>query len=195
MTEHETKIHILTAALGVLAQKGFAKTSMNDIVRASGLSKGGIYWHFKSKDDIVAAIFDQFFSAQQTQLEALLIQESPPADRLIQMARLTGQEVESWLAQFPSPAEFYAMAVRDETLAQPLQRYFQTNEDRLAALIAQAIVDGEFRAVDPIETAITLTGLFEGILLLWIIYPTQFDLGRQMETAVRLLLEGLQHSS
>ena len=194
MTEHETKTQILVAAMSVFAQKGFAKASMNDIVRASGLSKGGVYWHFKSKDDIVAAIFDQFFLAQQTQLETILTQEGSAADRLIQMAHLTGEEVETWFAQFPSPPEFYALAIRDEALTKLLQRYFQFNEDRLVALIEQGIADGEFRAVNPIETAITLTGLFEGILLLWVMYPGHFDLGQQSEKAMQLLLEGLQHS-
>lgn len=193
MTEHDTKIQILTAAMTVFAQKGFAKASMNDIVRASGLSKGGVYWHFKSKDDIVAAVFDQFFAAQQVQLEAILAEEGSAADKLMKMVHLTGQEVETWLAQFPFPLEFYTLAIRDENLARSLHKYFQTNEDRLAALIGQGITDGEFRAVDPIETAITLTGLFEGILLLWVIYPVQFDLSRQVETAMQLLLQGLQH--
>ncbi len=193
MTEHDTKTQILTAALRVYAQKGFAKASMNDIVRASGLSKGGVYWHFKSKDDIVAAIFDQFFAAQQAQLDAILAAEGPAADKLVQMAHLAGQEVETWFTQFPFPLEFYALAIRDEALIKSLHKYFHANEDRLTALIAQGIADGELRAVDPVETAITLTGLFEGILLLWVIYPAQFDLSQQVESAVRLLLAGLQH--
>lgn len=195
MTEHESKLHILVAAMSVFAQKGFAKSSMNDIVRASGLSKGGVYWHFKSKDDIVTAIFDQFLASQQTQLEAILTQAGSATDKLIHLARLTGQDVQSWFAQFPSPPEFYALAVRDETLAESLHRYFQANQDRLAALIAQGIADSEFRAVDPTETAITLTGLFEGILLLGVIYPQQFDVSQHVEKAVRLLLKGLQISS
>lgn len=193
MTEQDTKSKILAAAMTVFAQKGFAKASMNDIVRASGLSKGGVYWHFKSKDDIVAAIFDQFFAAQQAQLDAILAEEGPAADKLLQMAYLAGQEVEIWFAQFPSPLEFYALAVRDAALTKSLHKYFQANEDRLVALVAQGIAGGEFRAVDPVKTAITLTGLFEGTLLLWAIYPEQFDLSQQVESAVRLLLQGLQH--
>ena len=43
---------ILEAAIGVLAQHGFAAATTDAIARAAGLSKGGLYWHFKSKDDI-----------------------------------------------------------------------------------------------------------------------------------------------
>lgn len=195
MSEQDTKTDILTAAMTVFAQKGFAKASMNDIVRASGLSKGGVYWHFKSKDEIVATIFDQFFAAQQTQLDAVLSGEGPVTDKLLQMAHLTGQEVEAWFTQLPSPPEFYALAIRDETLIKSLHKYFQDNEERLAGLIEKGIASGEFRAVDARETAITLTGLFEGLLLLWVVYPAPFDLSKQVETAVGLLLEGLKEET
>ncbi|MCP5096180.1 MAG: TetR family transcriptional regulator, partial [Chloroflexi bacterium] len=42
MTEQDTKAHILATATAVFAAHGFAKTSMNDIVKATGLSKGGV---------------------------------------------------------------------------------------------------------------------------------------------------------
>lgn len=192
MSEQDVKAQILTAARAVFAEKGFAKASMNDIVRASGLSKGGVYWHFKSKDDLIAAIFNQFFTAQQEQLAAILAEKGSAAGKLLQMAQSAGHEVETWLAQFPSPLEFYTLAIRDEALIKSLHKYFQINEEHLVALVGQGIANGEFRAVDPVETVITLTGLFEGILLLWIIYPAQFDLSQQVESAVRLLLDGLK---
>ena len=72
MTDHESKAQILATAMTIFAEKGFAKASMNDVVRASGLSKGGVYWHFKSKDALVAAIFDQFFMEQLTLLDEVM---------------------------------------------------------------------------------------------------------------------------
>ena len=45
----ERKKQILDAAMTVFAQKGFHQARMDDIVEQSGLSKGTIYWYFKSK--------------------------------------------------------------------------------------------------------------------------------------------------
>ena len=59
----DTRQQILSAALALFAENGFSNVSINDIVRASGLSKGGVYWHFASKDEIITAIFEQFFEA------------------------------------------------------------------------------------------------------------------------------------
>ncbi len=192
MAEQDSKEHILAAATAVFAQKGFAKASMNDIVRQSGMSKGGVYWHFKSKDAIVEAIFDQFFSSQLMMLDTILTGNGKASDKLMQLAYVSGQELETLAEQFPTPLEFYAQAARNETLTARLQTYFQAFEERFVILVEQGVAAGEFADVPPKETATTLGALFEGILLLWSINSAQFDLGSQVETAVNLLLNGLR---
>lgn len=193
MRKLDTKERILKAAMTVFAQKGFAEASMNDVVRASGLSKGGVYWHYKSKNEMVVSIFEQFFDVQLKQSNAVLAQKASAGARLLELTRMTGQAVETWFTQFPHPLEFYAVALRDTTLKTLLQDYFRADEEQLSALVAEGVANGEFRDVDSVETARTLTGIFEGMLLLWAIKPDRFDLSRQVEAAVNLLLKGLQN--
>jgi AcrR family transcriptional regulator len=192
MTEHESKAHILATALAVFAEKGFAKASMNDIVRASGLSKGGVYWHFKSKDELIAAIFDHFFVEQLALLDVMLAGDGTAVAKLTQLATLTGQSVAAMASQFPSPLEFYALASREEGLQSTLQTHFQNYQTKIAALVDQGIALGEFRSVDSQATAKTIIALFEGVLLIWAISPELVNLETQVETAVQLLLQGLQ---
>jgi TetR/AcrR family transcriptional regulator, transcriptional repressor of aconitase len=47
---------ILDAAAGLFAERGFARTSMSDVVRESGLSMGAVYRYFPSKADLVIAV-------------------------------------------------------------------------------------------------------------------------------------------
>lgn len=53
-----TKQTIIATSAVLFNQKGYAGTSMDDIMRASGLSKGGVYTHFKSKEEIALAAFE-----------------------------------------------------------------------------------------------------------------------------------------
>lgn len=53
----KTKQFIIEMAAPLFNKKGYAGTSMNDIMLATGLAKGGIYGHFESKDEIAAAAF------------------------------------------------------------------------------------------------------------------------------------------
>ncbi len=72
MTDFEARQQILLAAIKLLGSKGYANMSMNDIVAESGVSKGGVYWHFKSKDAIIEAVFVSFLDAQLAFVEAQL---------------------------------------------------------------------------------------------------------------------------
>ena len=53
-----TKAKIIQQAADVFNQRGYAGTSMADIMEATGLKKGGIYNHFHSKDELALAAFD-----------------------------------------------------------------------------------------------------------------------------------------
>src|SRR6202034_1779604 len=55
---------IIDAAIRCFAREGFHRTTMQDIVRETGLSAGAIYRYFKSKEDIVAAIAAEHHAAE-----------------------------------------------------------------------------------------------------------------------------------
>lgn len=193
MTEHESKVQILAAATAVFAEKGFAKASMNDIVRASGLSKGGVYWHFRSKDELITAIFDQFFVEQLALLDEVMAGEETAVAKLNQLAAFTGEGMVELATQFPSPLEFYALAARDDSLKNHLQVHFQNYREKIEALATAGMADGEFQIHDSTDIANTIMALFEGLLLLWAVTPESINLSVQVETAVHLLLQGLQN--
>ena len=54
----ETKARIIQRSAPIFNQKGYAASSMVDIMQATGLKKGGIYNHFASKDELALAAFD-----------------------------------------------------------------------------------------------------------------------------------------
>ena len=55
----ERKQQILDAAEDVFTRKGLDNARMDDIAKRTGLSKGSLYWYFKSKDDLIIAILDR----------------------------------------------------------------------------------------------------------------------------------------
>ncbi len=192
MNEHDARDQILNAALSLFARQGFAHTSMNDIVRESGVSKGGVYWHFQSKDALILAIFDAFFSGQEAILASVLNGEGSPAARLRHLVELAGAELEAATARFPAPLEFYTLAAHNETLRARLAQFYAGYHEKLCRLLQEGIearIWPETTAVPP--TAHVLISAMEGVILLWSLFPEQINLRHQMETAVALLLAGL----
>ncbi len=55
----QTRQNITEKSLQVFSVKGYFNTSINDILTATGLTKGGLYGHFPSKEDIWYAVYDE----------------------------------------------------------------------------------------------------------------------------------------
>jgi len=63
---------ILDAALQAFSARGYADTRMEDIARGAGLSKGGLYVHFASKEEVLQALLDNHLAPQALDAAALL---------------------------------------------------------------------------------------------------------------------------
>ena len=77
-----TKAYIIQQAALLFNQKGYAGSSIADIMQATGLKKGGIYNHFKSKDDIAIQAFDYAASLVQKQVWNVVKQKKDSISRL-----------------------------------------------------------------------------------------------------------------
>lgn len=55
----QTRQDIITKSLQVFSVKGYFNTSVSDILAVTGLTKGGLYGHFRSKEDIWYAVYDK----------------------------------------------------------------------------------------------------------------------------------------
>lgn len=68
----ETIYQILTVALNLFMQKGYEQTSIQDIINElGGLTKGAIYHHFKSKEEIWQAVIDHAFKGVDEMLSGI----------------------------------------------------------------------------------------------------------------------------
>ncbi|QGU02478.1 putative HTH-type transcriptional regulator YfiR [Corynebacterium kalinowskii] len=84
--EHMRK-RIIDAAIVCIGQKGFAGTSMNDIVTEAGVSAGAVYLYFKGKSDIGLAVGRSFLTGQGLLVEELTADSLPtPAQLFTQLS-------------------------------------------------------------------------------------------------------------
>lgn len=59
---HQRKQDFLEAALALFKEKGYEKTTINDIINVLGVSKGAFYHYFQSKEDVIEEISDHYAS-------------------------------------------------------------------------------------------------------------------------------------
>jgi AcrR family transcriptional regulator len=73
---------LLDVARTLFAQKGFDRTSVQDVVATAGVTKGAMYHYFGSKDDLLYEIYAGVLRMQMERLEKFVSQERPVAERL-----------------------------------------------------------------------------------------------------------------
>src|SRR5215204_709084 len=72
---------VLDAALEVFTQHGYGDTAIDEIARASETSKGGLYFHFPSKQALFLALLDEASVALLQRVEAAMANERDPLER------------------------------------------------------------------------------------------------------------------
>lgn len=77
-----TRQQIIQKAAALFNQRGFAGTSMGDIIKATGLSKGGVYGNFSSKEEIAVAAFQHAVDQVHQQVRARTRVIEHPIDKL-----------------------------------------------------------------------------------------------------------------
>ncbi|MCL4395797.1 MAG: TetR/AcrR family transcriptional regulator [Chloroflexi bacterium] len=183
---------ILNAAMKVFARSGFQAASMDDIVTEAGLSKGALYWYFKSKDTIISGVLDYVFAGELAAVRRLERAEGTSEERLRRFARLTVGEAKSIMQFTPIAYEFYSLAFRNKTAQKALRKYFRQYVDALVPVIEQGVASSEFHPVDARQAAITIAALVEGTLLLWVFDSEILNVNSQLETGVQTLIDGLK---
>jgi AcrR family transcriptional regulator len=73
---------LLAAATRLFAERGYDRTSVQEIVEAAGVTKGALYHYFGSKDDLLHEIYGRLLRLQQERLDALADSGAPVEERL-----------------------------------------------------------------------------------------------------------------
>jgi AcrR family transcriptional regulator len=171
--EEIRRSQILEAGLVTIAQKGAAATTMEEIARAAGLSKGGLAYYFKSKDALHKAVFkeffDQVFALCRQQMEAY----DDPMDKLLSFQLLFDFEHEYAPMGYPLLFDFMSVAVRNSEYRKMFSEWVNNWISLLMEAIETGIARGQFEGVNPEPVARTISAIYQGVATRWYLAPDE----------------------
>src|SRR5580765_1925248 len=111
---------ILDAAAEIAGERGYEGTSINLVSERSGLPASSIYWHFKDKDELIAAVIDRSFE----RWAAVLARPAAAADGATSedMFRAGLQRTGQALAEFPDFLRLGLMLILERRPEEPTAR-------------------------------------------------------------------------
>src|SRR6201988_232092 len=109
----DTRARIQQVALELFAEQGYERTSLREIAERLGVTKAALYYHFKSKEDIVNSFTEDYFA----QLDELIAwgQEQP------RTARTTHELLERYIGIVLEGSEVFRFLHRNQAMAHSTQ--------------------------------------------------------------------------
>ncbi len=162
LQSEQTKRKVADAAKALFSQKGYKATSIEEIVEATGSSKGNIYYHFKSKEGLFLYLIDEWdleWERNWKEREALY---KTTRDKLFGIAeQIILDDLNHPLTK--AADEFFNNEEKgsdiEERIDEMVKRHVEFNRE----LLQKGIDEGEFSHKNAEQLAVVLEGLFVGM--------------------------------
>jgi TetR/AcrR family transcriptional regulator, acrAB operon repressor len=191
-----TRSTILKTALNVFSAKGYSAATLDDVAKAAKMTRGAIYWHFKSKADLYNTLVEEVSARGAAVLQQSIAEGGTLVDILrrvfIRQCALIEEDKE---ARAVMELTLFKTGL-DPDLQAGRKKQIESG-NALIATIADAmqmgIAQGTFRDdVEPINMARAILAFQNGAIQQWLASPRSFSLKVSAEAFADILITGLK---
>lgn len=191
----ETKKKIYESAEKLFKNYGFDNVSVDSIVEAAGISKGGFYVHFDSKDSLVASMINDYVSKvdldYKSHLESLH-DGAAVADILISLVGKIADTIDSVIGN-ENMNTVYRMHMAKTVNTDAVMSYNRELYKMFGDMLSEGVQRGEFRTDISVDTlAKHCIMALRGLTYEWCIRYPDFDLKEQFIIHYKIMLTGIK---
>lgn len=152
---------LLRTACDVIAERGLANTRTADVARAAGVSQALVFYHFATKERLLAQAFAYAAEHDLARVDAVLRSPAPPLAKLKRILKLyapTGSS-KSWAMWIDGWAE----SLRTPELEKVCRRLDLRWKEAMTEVIVAGVKDGTFTCDDPDGAGWRISALLDGL--------------------------------
>jgi AcrR family transcriptional regulator len=187
-----SRADFLRSGYEVFAEKGYHRTSVDEIVKRAARSKGGFYHHFKSKEEMYLEIFDQMLKSTGEKI----LQQFNSGRKVREI--LTGL-IDHYEPMMTDPqrlgasVDFYHMAIRNENVRKVILQLHRQSVEMGEKLFQEAISRGEFAPIADINAVVDMIfSAGRGLMVMSVILDNGEGLPLRLKTFVDQQLRALE---
>lgn len=189
----KTERKLLKAALELFARKGYHGTTINDIARKVGFTKGALYGHFPRKGDLLFRIIEEYKTQfLDEMMRAVNACDGNALDKLHRAISFNAKfgadnpDLPAFLATLT--AELKADVDFEPTLKSVYREY----QSFISGLIKMGMRQGVFKkGIDPDLAALNFIATYDGILHQWILNRYHIDGEEYIRTFRKIFVDGI----
>src|SRR5690606_8218593 len=195
----ETRAQIIDAAELCFSSKGVTHTSLAEIAKRAGVSRGAIYWHFLNKDEVFEAMLQRARTPLQHLEEATRdIDQPAPLDRLRELiAEILRQTERDPATRRINELVFHKCEFTDQMcdLRENMRTMRRASLDKLEGALRNAVEKQQLPpALDIPVAARCIQAQLIGTLDTWLLRPEDYSLADQAERLADIILDTLRYS-
>ncbi|TDB73931.1 MULTISPECIES: TetR/AcrR family transcriptional regulator [unclassified Micromonospora] len=175
---------LLRTACDVIVERGLANTRTADVAQAAGVSQALVFYHFATKERLLAQAFAYAVEQDLARLDAVVRSSATPLAKLRRILRLytpAGRST-SWSMWIDGWAE----SLRTPELEKVCRRLDLRWRQDLAAIIAAGVADGTFECADPAGAAWRINAVMDGLAVQLAVHDRVIS-RRQVSEWIRLV--------
>ncbi|GAB1158760.1 TetR/AcrR family transcriptional regulator [Paenibacillus illinoisensis] len=157
-------------AAQLFLRQGYSYVSMDEVVRASGVSKSNIYYHFKNKEELLQAVVQYWIAQYESQVYILLSQRERSVEERVNsfIATLSaGIEGRNFEGSCPFITLYMQTPASAPDVKASISRFFRELQPMIEKLFQQGVDSGEFReGMDAGAVSSLFVATLEGSLVL-----------------------------
>lgn len=184
----KTKQEIREKAYQLFTKKGFKEVTMKDICELTGLSRGGLYRHYESTEQIFLEIVSAFSDKQRDQVLAEIERQIPAAVILEELLSKYADEMIDYESSFSlAICEFYS----DPTISKEdnsIKKQYESSKSTWVKLINYGINTKEFNCVDPESVFHVILFAYQGVRMYSRLMKIDHNIPNQIISEIKRLL-------
>jgi AcrR family transcriptional regulator len=162
-SSEKKRAEIRHAAYRRFTQSGYHNTTIDDICKEVGISKGSFYWHFEGKQAIFLEILDHWAKEVEVmmaqQFHSVLVDQTP----FVAMTKALQREARRGRLMMPVWLEFLAQVQRVDEVRAALKTFHQSIRESIDAML-KSILPKAFKARDRSALASVILSIFIGLM-------------------------------
>jgi AcrR family transcriptional regulator len=139
-----TRARLLEAAARVYARRGFAGATLDDVAEEAGLTKGALYGHFGSKNNLLVALMEEYLAAEIAEQVALFDRDTTTWRRPLAGSDQWMHELDAAPDAFRLLVEFWVAAGRDDQLRERFAAGLEALRVTFAGFASESAADAGF---------------------------------------------------
>ena len=192
-----TREQLLDAAERVFRERGVAGSTLAEVAAAAGVTRGAVYWHFRDKADLYAAMCERATLPLESMLHAASAARQDDPLAVLRELALTAL---TRLAGDPHAQAVFDLMFHEcergadlGPLAERRRRERCHALLKVESILAQAVEAGQLpKDTDTSLAALTLHAYIHGVMHEWLLDPSAFDLAALAPVLIDSMLAGLR---